>query len=97
MEEENKNKNTDGIFERIHTIGKNDVATYLVLNGLEYYLKLNERGYVDFVFNNEGMKAKKLKEEFFTKEKIEVDIKEWIRIHSRLTKECKDFKKNIGR
>lgn len=88
-------KNTDGIFKRIYTIGKNDIATYLVLNGLEYYLKLNQNGYVDFVFNNEEKRAKELKEEFNTKETIEVDIKEWIRIHTRLTKECKEFKNNI--
>ena len=77
-------------------VGKrNDVATYLILNGVDYELKINSNGFVDYYFDNANGVAKDLANKFAREEVINVNIKEWTRVHENITKECKEFQKKL--
>ena len=78
-----------------YVVQRNDVATYLILNGISYELKINSKGFVDYYFDNANGVAKELANKFAKEEVINVNIKEWTRVHENITKECKEFKKKL--
>lgn len=78
-----------------YVVQRNNIATYLILNGVGYELKINSRGFVDFYFDNSDGVAKDLANKFTMEEVINVNIKDWTRVHENITRECKEFKKKL--